>query len=272
MDKVVNLDLETPVAAIGKAGQVWFADGASNSVVRYDAQTGSRLENLELDVTPVDLAIVSDAIAIASQNGLVLWHSINTGREIYRVSISSANLALKADNKVLWVLDREHSKLVAFDYTNKIREIKTGSVKDFAVGRGKVYWLSYEGAITCHDSNAGVQDETKALTTDQTGSISYCANSLWISVTDGLMMASVLSLEAGNILPAPEGPVPHLICNDGAIIGGKQGLFVLDPSTDNNIYPVDISLRSELCALVGADNCIWALESDEPLVHIFHVH
>lgn len=271
MDKVVNLDLETPVAAIGRAGQVWVADRASNSVIRYDAETGFRLGDLALNVTPVDLAIVSDSLVIASKDGLVLWYSVNTGQEIFRSSISSANLCLKADRDMLWVLDREQSKLVAFDYTNKLREVKVESVKDFTVGQGKVYWLSYEGTITCHDSNVDVQDETRLLTADQAGSISFCANSLWISVTEGLMMALVLSLEPGDILPAPEGPVPHLICNDGAIIGGKKGLFVLDPSADNNIYPIDISLKSELRALVGADTCIWALESDEPLVHIFHV-
>jgi hypothetical protein len=65
---------------------------------------------------------------------------------------------------------------------------------------------------------------------------------------------------------APEGPVPHLACAGGILVGGsgRHGLFVLNPSIDVGVRHLDVELGGELDFLVATRSIAWAFPAGRP--------
>ncbi len=98
--------------------------------------------------------------------------------------------------------------------------------------------------------------------------MAVCANALWLSVEKRLMLVDQRTLAAKTFLDAPEGPVPHLICEDAKLIGGLNGVFVLNPMADARVHALPIETRSPLRGIAATASKVWALESAQPVVHI----
>lgn len=67
-------------------------------------------------------------------------------------------------------------------------------------------------------------------------------------------------------MEAPEGPVLHLTCADGVLVGslGRHGLFVLDPSIGVGVRHLDVDLGGELDFLVVTSSIAWAVPAGRP--------
>jgi hypothetical protein len=91
------------------------------------------------------------------------------------------------------------------------------------------------------------------------GGLVVCAGSVWCSVADGLLRVNAWSAELGQRMAAPEGPVDHLACAGGILVGGsgRQGLFVINPSTDVDIQHVDVDFGGPLEHLVATRSVVW---------------
>lgn len=273
MNEAIRLDLVNPVAAAGGSAGVWIADGTSKTVTRFDAATGRPQAVVCLEATPVDVEVAGGSVVVGLTDGSIVWYSERSGEEALRRWVVSGDLALRSAGNRVWVLDREAPALVSFDLAGTRSSIEIGGVSTFAAGLEGVYWISDDGMVRFGEGERRCRPAVALPPwATPTGAMVSCANSLWVSVTEGLLMVSLRTLEPGSALPAPEGPVPHLICDqDNRIIGGAKGVFVLDPAVDANVRPFDVALKSELRALVAAGDRIWALESAEPTAHILRI-
>lgn len=271
--RLVRLRLEKPVAATGDRADVWIADEALKTVTRFDAASAEQGPVISVESPPVDVELTRELVWVGHADGSIVAYARSTGEEAFRHASSSGQIQLRSDGQRLWVLDRSVSALAVFDAAGDRRIVGGRGVITYAPGAGGVYWISEDGMV--HLEN-GERDAPPPLRlpggTDTGGALAVCANSLWLSVHNGLLMLSLRSLEPGPTIPAPEGPVPHLICDaDSRIIGGARSVFVLDPAADDAVRVLDVELKSELLALVAAGDHVWALESAESIAHVIHI-
>src|SRR5262249_35352998 len=134
---------------------------------------------------------------------------------------------------------------------------------EFAPGRDAVSCRSVDGTITTCDP-AGHEAPAIRLPEDArpTGAIVVCANESGVSVPAGVLVVSRCAREVKSRLAAPEGPVPHLICDgSGRLFGGSRGVFTLDPAADARVRPVTVPLASPVRGLAAAGIRLWVLES-----------
>ena len=189
----------------------------------------------------------------------------------------SSPVAMHATERGIWVVDRDSHTLTCFDARDGHRmeqapmgHAPTGAAAAEGVAAalgaappGAGYRLSPEGVLEAPDGRTvSIREAVGA------GAVTACANAVWISVQKGLLLIDQHELKHRATVDAPEGPVPHLICADGKIVGGHHGVFVLNPMTDHRAHPLPVQPKSPLSAIAANSAVVWALESAEPIVHI----
>jgi hypothetical protein len=210
---------------------------------------------------------------VALRNGSVLAYNIATRDIAFRRSVASAHVRLQSGGERLYAATAgDTSGLIQLAPDSGLSRLEAPGIATFAPGALGVYWISADDTLRFSHQGATQAVDLPIRFANRTGAMVVCANSLWVSVTDALVLISATTLEIRSELAAPEGPVRHLICDGGQrIIGGTRGVFVLDPSVDDDVRRIDLDSASELQALVAAGDRIWALESAEPTVHILNL-
>ncbi|KAB8194466.1 hypothetical protein FH608_014680 [Nonomuraea phyllanthi] len=102
------------------------------------------------------------------------------------------------------------------------------------------------------------------LGTRERGGMVVCAGSLWISVAGGLLRVSAWSGEPRRLVPAPEGPVPFLVCANGVLAGGGRDLFTLDPATGGAARLIGLGLDAPAGLVIAAGKHLWVFPTDRP--------
>jgi outer membrane protein assembly factor BamB len=272
MSETLRLPLRNPVAMTGARRRIWIADEDSSSLAVFDPASGHLVLQIGLDDKPVAASAAAGFVVAGTASAVVTAYDPNTGQELWRRAASSGDLELKPSHDYVWVWDRQASSLISFDLSGNASRLDARGAIMFTPAPNGIYWLSANGTLGFRS-----QDQRDSLTTQlppgvlSIGAMVVCANVLWLSIPDALLLFDLRSLELRATLKAPEGPVSHLICDNGRLFGGSRGVFLLDPAADANAHSLPITLQSPLRGLAVAGENLWALESTEPLVHILNI-
>jgi hypothetical protein len=265
MTKTLRLSLASPVAMQGTERGIWIADRDSHSLVCLTADEGKQVAQVLMDGPPVAMAAAEGMVAAGLASGLVIAFDDVTGAELWRRP-APPGAQLKGNAKHIWA--GAGGALAWFDRTGSGGRIVASGMRAFAPGSEGVFCLSSDGVLSAY-SVADSRTRTLALPAAAGGgAMAACANGIWVSVTNALLLVEQYALEVRATLAAPEGPVPHLICADGKLAGGLNGVFVLNPLTDARVHPLAVKPESPLSALAANSSMVWALESARPVVHI----
>jgi streptogramin lyase len=272
MSETLRLSLKIPVAIAGAKGRIWIADQDPPSLAVFDPASGQMTSRIALEDKPVTVSAGVGFVASGTASGSVIAFNPETGKELWRSAASSGDLQMKPVRDRVWVWDRPGASFLAFDQSGAQDRIDAQGVTLFAPGPDGVFWLSADRILGFQPRTQGhgltVHLPSGAPTV---GAMVVCANALWLSVSYALLLLDLRSLELRATAKASEGPVSHLICDNGRLFGGSPGVFLLDPAADAMVRPLPVTLSSQLRGLAVAGEKLWALESAEPLVHILDV-
>ena len=268
MTKTVRLSLASPVALQGTERGIWIADRDSRSLVCFAAADGKQVRQISLAESPVALAAAEGFIAAGLASGAVVAFDAETGAELWKRTVGPGAVQLKGGPDRIWAAEREGGVLVSFDRAGAGSRVQAAHVQAFAALPGGVVWLSRDGVLAAHNV---LESSPRTLPLGQgatAGGLAACANAVWVSIEKALLLVDQYEFQLRSTLAAPEGPVPHLICADGKLVGGLNGVFVLNPMTDARVHPLPVQPASPLSGIAATSELVWALESAQPVVHI----
>lgn len=255
---VVRVALPVPAtAAAAGASHVWcLADG----LLGFDALSGERLVEAAAPAGAVTLAGSDSVLVVATDSGVVHALDPQTGQERSRQPLGG-ELALCADAGGAWALDRSSGRLWRVDADGASPSpAPLGAVDAWAPAGDRVVWTSPHDTLL-HDGDRSVD---LGVGPAERGAVAVCANAAWVSVAGGLLLVRMWSWERGPLVPTQEGPVDHLACAGGILVGGSggAGLFLLDFAADTGPRSVDVDLGGRLGALVATRGAAWAFPAD----------
>ena len=86
---------------------MWVADQQSSSIARFDPQSGAMEAQIALDEMPVALGATPEFLAAGLATGSVIAFDPDSGRQLWRRSVSGGDMQLKTTRYRLWIWDRE---------------------------------------------------------------------------------------------------------------------------------------------------------------------
>jgi outer membrane protein assembly factor BamB len=268
MADAVRLPLAEPVALEGSREWIWVADRPSQSLKAFRAEDAGAVRSLQLSGPPVALAAANGLICAGLASGDIVAIEEDSGRELWRNVAFRGAMQLRSGGGLVWATEPDGGSLLAFDRSGPVARVPAQGLSAFAPANGRVLWLSKDGVLVACDL-IGKTPKTEVMPQPfAAGATVCCANALWFSVTNGLLMVDLLSLQPRSVLTAPEGPVPHLICRDGKLAGGSSTVFILNPMTDMSVHVLGVRPQSPLRGIAATATKLWALESADPVVHI----
>jgi outer membrane protein assembly factor BamB len=268
MADAVRLPLAEPVALAGARQWIWVADRPSRSLRAFRAEDAGPVRALQLPEPPVALAAAGGLVCVGLASGSVIAVDEDSGSELWRHAAFHGEMHMRSGGELVWATEPGGGFLIAFDRSGPVTRVPAEGLRAFAPANGQVLWLSKDSVLVASDLS-GKAARTEPLSQPfEAGAMVGCANALWFSVTKGLLMVDLRSLQTRSYLAAPEGPVPHLICKDGKLAGGSNTVFVLNPMTDMSVHPLCVRPRSPLRGIAATAAKIWALESADSVVHI----
>jgi len=246
---------------------IWVADRDSRTLTCFEASEGNSVGRITLPEPPVALAAADGFVAAGFTSGIIAGYDPKSGSQLWRGAVGSGDLEMKSGTEHVWAAERGGGVVIAYDRSGTGSRVPTEGMQHFAPGAEGVFWLSQEKVLV-HSPTQG-ERRTSPLPDDSiAGSMVACANAVWLSIPGGLLLLDQYSLQVRTTLKTPEGPVLHLMCCDGKLIGGSRGVFVLNPMSDSMAHALPIQPASPLRAIAAVPAKVWALESTEPLVHI----
>jgi outer membrane protein assembly factor BamB len=268
MADAVRLPIAEPVALEGGRQWMWVADRPTQSLKAFRAEDAGAVRSLQLPGPPVTLAGADGFICAGLASGNIVAIEEDSGRELWQNSAFRGAMHMRSGGELVWATEPDGGSLLAFDRSGPVARVPAEGLLAFAPANGQVLWLSKDGVLVACDMT-GKATKTEVLPQPfAAGATVCCANALWFSVTNGLLMIDLLSLQTRSVLTAPEGPVPHLICRDGKLAGGSSTVFVLNPMTDMSVHALGVRPQSPLRGIAATATKVWALESADPVVHI----
>lgn len=272
MSQALRLPLKGPVAIAAAGGKIWIADDESQSLAGFDPASGELVSRMALEEKPVVISAAAGFLAVGTASGILLACDPSAGKMMWHGAASTGRLQLMPAPECVWAWDRRASTLIEFDPSGVVSRLDARGFVGFAPSRDGTYWLAEDGLVGFRQ-RGGSDGFTAQLPADvgSPGAMVACANALWLSVPGTLLLLDLRSLELRATLKAPEGPVPHLLCEGGRLFGGQRGAFVLDPAADAMVRALALSAKSPLRGMAVATNKLWALESAQPVAHILEV-
>jgi outer membrane protein assembly factor BamB len=268
MTNKVRLPLNSPVALHSGAKGIWVADRESRSIVCFEPRSAKQITAITVSEPPVAVAAADGFVAAALSSSVIAAFDEGNGAELWRRAAGSANVEMKGGVGRVWAAERHGAAVLSFDRAGVEGRVPSDGLLSFSPREHDVFWLSRDGVLVAYDA-ADRDTRTVPLPEALTaGAIAACANAIWVSVVKGLVILDQRSLQVRAALEAPEGPVPHLLCEDGKLVGGDKGVFVLNPMSDARVHPLPVHPASPLRGIAATPSIVWALESAEPVVHI----
>ncbi len=205
------------------------------------------------------------AVGATSAGGLV-WLDPQSGAAIARAPIGGSPYVV-GGNDAVWAIDPVSGRAWHLTEPGTLGEPEAvGDVELAAPLGGRLWWTSRLDTLL----RDGAREVDLGAAAGERGAIVACSGAVWVSAHRAVMRVGGWSADTSPPLAAPEGPVRHLVCADGTLVGasGRHGLFTLNPAVDASIQHHDVDLGGELHALVAAGAVVWAFptERDEARV------
>jgi hypothetical protein len=266
----LRLNLKSPVAIAATGREVWIADAGTPALARFAPEGGEPTRVVSLPSAPTAVAATATVVVAALANDTLVAFD-GDGTELWGESAGRGDWQLRAAGDAVWAWNRDSGQLVRCTKSGVESRTRMEGAS-FAPGRDAIYALSSDGMIATRDAT-GADGPSARLPDDAgpTGATVVCANALWVSVTDVLVLVNARTLEVKARLPAPEGPVAHLICDGQRLFGGSRGVFTYDPAVDARVRALPITIGSPVRGLASTGSRLWVLESAEPVVHLLDV-
>ena len=269
MTWIERLPLEHPSAIAGARGGIWIGDAASKSATLFDAASAAVVATVTLDDEPRSMAAAGELIAVALASGEVIALGAGDREVRWRRRCASNDVALGASRDRAWAWDRGAATFLAWDQSGSQEQFDGADAVAFAPAENGVYSLTSQGTLRFQARGSAPASARLAEGASPVGSMLVCANSLWIGVANGLMLAACDTLAARATMRVPEPAVTHLVCYNGRIFGGgRSAVFSIEPAADDNARSLGITPRSPLLGLAVSGRHLWAVESSVPDVHI----
>lgn len=266
----LQLTSHAPLAIAGTDAGVWLAERTSSTLLRLAAIDAHRETSATLDEVPVALAASRNLLAVATAEGAVRALDPASGQERWRNASDAVTRALRVyRDQVCSAL--EGPSLQCHRAGQASRRFSTPDLAAFTLADDGVFWLSARGTLTRTDRDGSVLARLQ-LPDDArpSGAMTICANALWISAPQSLLLVNPMTFTHNATLAAPEGPIALLAGDlNGRLYGGERGVFVFDPAADALVRSTSVRAASPLCGLTVSGVTVWALESGPPVVHIF---
>lgn len=212
------------------------------------------------------LAAGGGQVAASTERGFVEWldprnldsRNFDSRKGVARTSLPAGGQpVLVPGGDEIWVLDTSSQRAWRLTREAAMVDERTLPGADRVVSDGgRLWWTSREDTML-RDGSQAVDLMTEP---GDRGALIACSGSIWCSVADGLLRVNAYTAELGQTMTAPEGPVEHLACAGGILVGGtgRHGLFCLDPRIDADIRHLDVDLGGELVVLVATHAVVWA--------------
>jgi hypothetical protein len=269
---IERLPLQRPSAIAGARGGIWIGDAASRSAVLFDAGSAGILASVTLDDEPRSMAAGGELIAVALASGEVI--AVGAGdREVrWRRRCASSDVSLGSSRDRIWAWDRGASTFLAWDQSGGQEQLDGADAVAFAPAETGVYSLTSQGMLRFQSRGSAPSSARLPDGASPVGAMLFCANSVWIGVANGLMLAARDTLAARATLRVPEPAVTHLVCYNGRVFGGgRSAVFSVEPAADDNARSLGVTPRSPLLGLAVSGRHLWALESSAPDVHVVRI-
>jgi hypothetical protein len=254
-DGVSTLALPGPVrAAVSDGTMVWCAAGGR--LAAY-GPTGIPLLTAPEPAGLLALAAAPGMVVAVLEPGIVAWLDSGTGEISSRYPLGG-ELAVAAGASAIWTVDRTSGRAWRIAGAGVLSApVRLGAVDRMAPQGDRLWWTSR------HDSflRGGPHPVDLGIDPGGRGGMTACSGSVWISVRGALLRVGTWAAELGPPVAAPEGPVSHLACADGVLVGGsgQHGLFLLDPGADASARHIEVDLGGELDFLVTIGSIAWAI-------------
>ena len=237
------------------------SDGATVWCVAADRLLGFESDGAQVLDTPApsgvdSLAVAGETLAAAVAPGVVIWLDGRSGAVAARAPVGG-DPTLVAGGGAVWVFDRAAYRARRILEGGALGAVATlPGAAHFAPDGEQVWWTSREDTLL-HGDGRTVE---LGMRSEQIGAVVACGGAIWLSVEGGLLLVGSWAAEIGAPIETPEGPVHHLACAGGILVGasGRHGLFVLDPSADVGVRHVDVDLGGDLGQLVATRSVTWA--------------
>jgi hypothetical protein len=273
MSKALPLPLKSPIAIAAADRKIWIADDESQSLAGFDPASGELLSRMALDDKPAAISASAGFLAVGMASGTLLACDPGAGKMMWRGAASTGDLQLMPARQHVWAWDRRASTLMAFDPSGVVSRLDARGFAAFAPSHDGIFWLSEDNLVGFRprDGGNGFSAQLPAGAGSPSAMV-VCANALWLSIPGALLLLDLRALELRARLKAPEeGPVPHLLCENGRLFGGARSAFILDPAADNMVRALPLAAKSPLRGMAVVKNKLWALESAESVAHIIDV-
>jgi hypothetical protein len=206
------------------------------------------------------LAAGGGAAVGATSAGVLVWLDPHSGQAVARAPIGGSPFVVGGDDAV-WAIDPASGRAWRLTEPGTADEpVAVGDVELAAPLGDRLWWTALSDTLL----RDGAREVDLGHAAAERGAIVACSGAVWVSVHRAVVRVGGWSADTSPPLAAPEGPVRHLVCAGGTLVGasGRRGLFTLNPAVDASIQHHDIDLGGELHALVAAGSAVWAFPSE----------
>lgn len=268
-----RLEADSVDFCLAAAGQVvWLASGSK--LQKLDARSGQELGSRRLQWDVTDLSALSDMVFAAGSDGIVAGLDPATLKPRFQTYAATSAVRLAAGDDCLWTAEPERAVVRRYSLQGMAEAtVETVPIDRFVAGCGGAWFTSPEDTLL-HFSDGKRSSYRSAdfgLASEQRGALQCCANAVWLSVPRALAWAPAYTMNPGRPFPAPCGPVEHLVCCGGRLVGGDrlEEMFMLDPAADADVRRLETGSSGEVAALLAAGPLVWCVERRGLQVHLF---
>lgn len=251
-------------AATWDGHRVWCLAGARLAAFEPDGALAVDRDGCDVLRT---VAAGPDGLVAVTEPGILVWLDGSTGDDVVRRAVGG-DVSLVGGRDGLFVVDVASERAWPVTAPGTLgTPVPVPGVDRAAAARGSLWWTSRADTVL---RSQGMDVELGVLA-GRRGGIVGCAGSVWVSGDHCLLRVGAWGGDTSPPLPAPFGPVGHLACGDGRVLGGsREGLFVLDPSIDADVRRLDLDfeLDDDPAAVVATKTAAWVFPSTEPLVRV----
>ena len=251
--KTVTLPGVVHAAAAGPA-TVWCA--SADRLLAFD-EAGSTRYDVAAPAGLSSLAAAGETLVGTAKPGVVVWLDPLQGTVHAQLPIGGEPVVASGGGAV-WVYDAASDRAAALPQERvRAEPVALGGVHRFAADGSRFWWTSPDDTVL----RGADRPVDLGVGPGQRGALVACSGSIWVSIPDGLLRVGAWAGELGPRMAAPEGPIEHLACADGILVGGsgRRGLFTLNPSIDADVRVLDVDLGGDLAHLVTTRTTAWAI-------------
>lgn len=267
----MRLPLSRPSALAGAREGVWIADAGSGAACLFDAASADILARVPFDRAPVSIAATNDIVTIALDSGEVVAIGASDRDERWRRRCESGAIRLAAARDRVWAWDRGAASFLAWEGSGAERRFDASGAVTFAAADAGVYSLTAAGGLRFQPLIGTSVTAHLPYGAVPTGALAACANSLWVAVENGLLLAAHDTLAPRSTLPLKGGRITHIICFHGRLFAAGRGVYALEPAADDNIRTLDVTLTAPPLGLAASGTHLWVLERTAPEVHVTRI-